>query len=172
MGVGVQAVDYNVGRIGRVIVARGIDGEDVYEQIESIASAEGIRCAAVLVVGGLRRGKVVVGPKNPTGPIEPQYAEFDDAREIAGVGTIFPDDGKPTLHLHGAIGRGKETLGEPLSVVQEATRRTTANAKDDRDDVSSFTPHPVPNTLHSAFCTLHSALCTLHSRSSTESLPT
>ena len=103
-------MDYDVGRIGRVIVARGIDGEDVYEQIESIASAEGVRCAAVLVVGGLRRGKVVVGPKNPTGPIEPQYVEFDDAREIAAVGTIFTDGDKPVLHMHGAIGRGKETL--------------------------------------------------------------
>ena len=103
-------MDYSVGRIGRVVVARGFEGEDVYAEIESLAAKETIRCAAVVVVGGLRKGKVVVGPKNPVGPIEPQFAEFDDAREIAGVGTIFPDENGPTLHLHGAIGRGRETI--------------------------------------------------------------
>jgi predicted DNA-binding protein with PD1-like motif len=103
-------MDYSVGRIGRVVVARGFDGEDVYAGIESLAAKENILSAAVVVVGGLRRGKVVVGPKAPQGPIEPVYAEFDDAREIAGVGTIFCDAGTPKLHLHGAIGRGKETL--------------------------------------------------------------
>ncbi|MCD6365772.1 MAG: DNA-binding protein [Planctomycetes bacterium] len=103
-------MDYQVGRIGRVIVAKGVDGENVYAEIESIAARENIRSAAVLVVGGLRSGKVVVGPKNATGPIEPQFAEFDDAREIVGVGTIFRDGDKPVLHLHGAIGRGDETI--------------------------------------------------------------
>lgn len=99
-------MEYRIGNIGRVVVARGFDGEDVYEGVEKIARDEGIACAAVVVVGGLRSGKVVVGPKNPTGPIEPQTVEFDDAREIAGVGTIIPDESGPKLHLHGAIGRG------------------------------------------------------------------
>jgi predicted DNA-binding protein with PD1-like motif len=99
-------MDYGIGNVGRVIVARGFEGEDVYAGIEGIARKENIRCASVLVVGGLRKAKVVVGPKNPTGPIEPEYREFDDAREIAGVGTIFWDDRGPVLHLHGAIGRG------------------------------------------------------------------
>ncbi|MHC4982101.1 MAG: PPC domain-containing DNA-binding protein [Planctomycetota bacterium] len=104
-------MEYGVGKIGRVIVARGFEGEDVYKEIESLAAGEKIRAAAVIVLGGLRRGKVVVGPKSPTGPIEPNFLEFDDAREIAGVGTIFPDDsGEPSLHLHGAIGRGDKTL--------------------------------------------------------------
>ncbi len=103
-------MDYQVGGFGRVIVARGFDGEDVYAGIEGIAAQEDIRCAAVLVVGGLRRAKVVVGPEDPDGPIRPQFREFDDAREIAGVGTIFADADGPKLHLHGAIGRGDETI--------------------------------------------------------------
>jgi len=106
----VRTMDYQTGKIGRVIVARGFEGEDLYEEIESIAAKEEIRCAAVIVVGGLRSAKVVVGPKSPTGPIEPQYTEFDDAREIAGVGTIFCDDEGPKMHLHGAIGRGDEVI--------------------------------------------------------------
>lgn len=103
-------MDYQVGKVGRVIVARGFDGEDVYEKIESIAAKENIKSASVIVVGGLRKAKVVVGPKNPTGKIEPQFKEFDDAREIAGVGTIFCDEAGPKLHMHGAIGRGDETI--------------------------------------------------------------
>ena len=103
-------MDYRAGKIGRIIVARGFDGEDVYSEIESLAAREDICCAAVVLVGGLRRAKVVVGPKQPTGPIEPKYVEFDDAREIAGVGTIFCDEEGPKLHLHAGIGRGKDTL--------------------------------------------------------------
>ncbi len=103
-------MDYEVGSIGRVIVARGVEGEDVYAEIESIATKENIRSGMVLVVGGLRSAKVVVGPKNPHGPIEPQYRQFDDARELAGVGTIFCDESGPKLHLHGAIGRGGEVI--------------------------------------------------------------
>jgi len=103
-------MDYEVGSIGRVIVARGLEGEDVYAEIESIAAREKIRSAVVLVVGGLRSAKVVVGPKDPHGPIEPLYRQFDDARELVGVGTIFSDESGPKLHLHGAIGRGEEVI--------------------------------------------------------------
>ena len=103
-------MEYDIGTIGRVIVARGFDGEDVYGEIESLAARENIRCAAVVLLGGLRSAAVVVGPKSPTGPIEPQFLHFDDAREVAGVGTIFCDESGPKLHLHAAIGRGRETL--------------------------------------------------------------
>lgn len=99
-------MDYQIGQIGRVVVARGFEGEDLYAEIESLAAREKIDCAAVLLLGGLRSGKVVVGPKNPTGPIEPVFTEFDDAREVAGVGTIFPDDQGPKLHLHAGIAPG------------------------------------------------------------------
>jgi len=103
-------MEYSCGKIGRVIVARGFEGEDVYGQIEGLARKENIASAAVFVVGGLRSAKVVVGPKNAHGPIEPVFRQFDDAREIAGVGTIFCDADGPKLHLHAAIGRGDEVI--------------------------------------------------------------
>ena len=103
-------MDYEVGRLGRVVVARGLDGEDIYAQIESIATRENIHAAAVVIVGGMRSGKVVVGPKDPEGPIVPQFAEFNDAREIVGAGTIFCAGDAPKLHLHAAIGRGSEAI--------------------------------------------------------------
>ncbi len=35
---------------------------------------------------------------------------FDDARELVGVGTLFPCEGKPSLHLHAGIGREDKAL--------------------------------------------------------------
>lgn len=105
-------MDYDIGKIGRVVVARLFEGEDIYAEIQGLAARENIRRATVLLVGGMRKGKIVVGPKSPTVPLEPEFREFDDAREIAGVGTIFPEDcdnGAAKLHLHAAIGRGDET---------------------------------------------------------------
>jgi len=101
---------YTQGSLGRVFVARLHDGESIYEAVEEIASREGIESAAVLAVGGIRSGKVVTGPESPTGRIIPHLEEFDDARELVGVGTLFQQDGKPSLHFHAGIGRGKEAL--------------------------------------------------------------
>ena len=103
-------MDYQVGKIGRVVVARGFEGEDVYARIEALAARENIDSALVVVIGGLRSARVVVGPKSPTGKIEPNYTEFDDARELVGAGTIFRDGGEASLHLHAGIGRGREAL--------------------------------------------------------------
>ena len=103
-------MEYQVGRIGRAVVVRGFEGEDLYAPLEEIALRENIRSALVVVLGGLRSARVVVGPKRPTGKIEPQFTEFDDAREVVGVGTIFWDDQRPVLHLHAGIGRGSEAI--------------------------------------------------------------
>ncbi len=103
-------MQYEIGQIGRVIVARGFEGEDVYAEIEGLCARENIRSATAVMVGGLRKAKVVVGPVNPTGKIVPEFREFDDAREIVGVGTIFSDETGPKLHMHAGIGRGDVAL--------------------------------------------------------------
>ncbi len=103
-------MDYTEGRLGRVFVARLEDGESVYDAVEEIARRENISSAAVLAVGGMRAGKVVTGPEDPTGKIVPHIEEFDDARELVGVGTVFLGEGKPTLHFHAGIGRGDSAL--------------------------------------------------------------
>ncbi len=103
-------MDYTEGRLGRVFVARLEDGESIYDVVEEIARREGIEAASVLAVGGIRKGKVVTGPQHPTGAIVPHYEEFDDARELVGVGTVFLQEGKPSLHFHGGIGRRDSAL--------------------------------------------------------------
>ena len=70
-----------------------------------------IRAASVILLGGLGRGKVVVGPETPDVPPKPMIAEFEDVHEIAAVGTIFANsEGKSTLHLHGSLGRDGRTI--------------------------------------------------------------
>jgi uncharacterized protein len=101
---------YTSGSLGRVFVARLDDGESIYDAVHTIARSENISCAAVMAVGGIRSGKVVCGPKNFTGLIEPQFETFDDARELVGFGTLFPQDGEPSLHFHAGIGRGEEAI--------------------------------------------------------------
>jgi uncharacterized protein len=99
-------MEYGVGQIGRVVVARLFEGEDVYESIEQIARWENVRCAAVLLTGGFRKADVVVGPKQETPKIEACFRAFDGPGETLGVGTLYWDDAAPKLHLHAGIGKG------------------------------------------------------------------
>ena len=101
---------YTQGQVGRVFVARLEEGESIYDVVEEIAEREGIQAASVLAIGGIRSGKVVTGPVNPTGKIVPHFEEFDDARELVGVGTLFMSEGQPSLHFHAGIGRGDSAL--------------------------------------------------------------
>jgi predicted DNA-binding protein with PD1-like motif len=103
-------MEYTEGKLGRVFVARLSEGESVYDAVEEIAQREGIAVATVLAVGGIRSGQVVTGPETLTGPIIPHVESFDDARELVGIGTVFPQDGRPSLHFHAGIGRGREAL--------------------------------------------------------------
>ena len=101
---------YTQGNLGRAFVARLDDGESVYDAVHELAEREQVTAAAVLALGGVRKGKVVTGPQSPTGKVVPHYEEFDDARELLGVGTVFVSDGEPALHFHSGIGRGETAL--------------------------------------------------------------
>ena len=103
-------MEYTKGSLGRVFAARLVDGESVYDAVHEIARREGISSAVVFALGGMRRGKVVTGPERPTGKVVPHVEEFDDARELVGVGTLFAQEGKPSLHFHAGIGRGQSAL--------------------------------------------------------------
>ena len=103
-------MEYRAARVGRVFVLTLRDNDDVYACVHEVARKENVRSAVVTAVGGVRQAKVVVGPKSPTGPIEPEFRHFDDAREIVGTGTLFWDEDNPQMHIHMAFGRGDTTL--------------------------------------------------------------
>jgi len=107
-------MEYAVGKTGRVIAARLFEGEDLYESIEEIAKKEKIKAAAVLITGGFRKAKVVVGPKQEKPKIIGNLKNFAGPGEVLGVGTIYCDDEGPKLHIHTAIGKGgKNIVGCP-----------------------------------------------------------
>jgi len=103
-------MEYAEGRAGRVFVARMHEGEDIYACLEGLAREEGVKAAVCYLVGGIARGKVVVGPEEREPPLRPVFRQFDDARELVGVGTIFWNDAGPKLHLHAGIGRGDDPI--------------------------------------------------------------
>ena len=100
------------GRIGRVFVIRLEDGDLVPECIERFAAENGVSVGHAVLVGGIRRGQVVVGPRDSDAmPPEPMLLPIDDTHEVVGVGVLAPnEDGEPVLHIHAALGRSRETL--------------------------------------------------------------
>ena len=98
---------------GRIFVIRIEDGEILHECIETFAEKKKIKAAALFVLGGAdKNSKLVVGPdKSRAKKITPMELTLEDAYEISGVGTIFPNaKGKPILHMHIACGRKKSTV--------------------------------------------------------------
>ena len=118
-------MEYSQGKIGRVFVVTLTEGEEVYPCLEELARKEQLDSAVALCIGGIRRGKVVTGPKDPRGRLEPIYQEFNDAREVLGIGTLFWDSEQPRLHFHVGIGRDREALvgcargGASVYLIQE-----------------------------------------------------
>jgi len=98
-------VKYQTGDVGRVIVARFEDGEDILENLIMVAKKENIKNAVFHLVGGIRQGRVVVGPAKEELPPEPVWKEIQESHELLGAGTIFLQGDEPKIHLHGAFGK-------------------------------------------------------------------
>ncbi|NJD04851.1 MAG: DUF296 domain-containing protein [Ruminiclostridium sp.] len=100
------------GRIGRVFVLRLEDGDMVPESIEKFALDNGIEVGHATLLGGIKKGNIVVGPRNMAElpPVKMTYP-IDDAYEIVASGLIAPDEKmKPVLHIHGALGRSEKSI--------------------------------------------------------------
>jgi predicted DNA-binding protein with PD1-like motif len=99
---------------GRIFVLC-LEHEDiVHEEIEQFARDHSIAAASLIIIGGADKGsKLIVGPEqeNESGtPVTSLEYVLENVHEIAGAGTLFPDDqGNPVLHLHMACGRKSST---------------------------------------------------------------
>jgi predicted DNA-binding protein with PD1-like motif len=106
---------FSEARPGRVFVIRLEQGEVVHEVLERFAADQGVRSAAVLMVGGADKGsRLVVGPEDgDVRPVVPLEHVLSKVHEMAAVGTLFPDEaGRLSLHVHTALGReGGATVG-------------------------------------------------------------
>lgn len=100
------------GRLGRVFIIRLEDGDEVPSCIERFAEEKGISVGQVILVGGIGSGEIVVGPRRSNeSPPQPMLLPVDGAHEVIGAGVLAPgEDGKPTLHIHAALGRSGNTM--------------------------------------------------------------
>lgn len=103
-------MEYRTGRIARVFTLRFDEGDDLLAGLTEVAVKEDIRCAWFHLLGGLRQGDVVTGPKEPVMPPEPVWRELRETREVLGGGSIFWDGEQPRIHLHAALGHHGDTV--------------------------------------------------------------
>lgn len=95
------------GKLGRIFMIRLDEGDEIPAALERFAAEKNIRHGFVILLGGIDRGRVVVGPRQATErPLQPLLVAVDAPHEIAALGVLAPDvSGKPVLHIHGACGR-------------------------------------------------------------------
>jgi predicted DNA-binding protein with PD1-like motif len=111
---------YQQGEIGRIFVLRFEDGDDVLGGIVEVANNEKIRAGAFHLVGGMKRGRFVVGPQGEEMPPVPIWRELKESHEILGFGTIFRQGDVPKVHFHGAYGKGDSVRVGCLREASEA----------------------------------------------------
>jgi uncharacterized protein len=100
------------GKLGRVFVIRLEDGDKMPDIIEKFAEEKGISSGHLIMIGGIGSGQIVVGPRRSDEmPPEPMLLPVDGAHEVVGLGILAPgENGKPTLHIHAALGRSGQTV--------------------------------------------------------------
>ncbi len=145
---------YSEGKPGRVFVIRLEDGDLLPDCLEEFAADQKIKVGLIHLVGGLREGRLVVGPES--GDLEsvtPLYKEIDgQPKETLSLGIIIPDqNGRPRAHLHGALGRKNETLVGCLRpgiktwlmgevIIQEITGTASERVLDKKNQLSFLKP--------------------------------
>ncbi len=99
-------------KMGRVFVLRLEDGDRIPDSIEHFAALKGIIFGQVILVGGIRGGQVVTGPRySDQMPPEPMLLPVDGAHEAMALWVLAPgENGHPVLHIHAALGRSGQTL--------------------------------------------------------------
>jgi len=103
-------VRYQKGSLGRVFILKFEDKDDILHEIKQLALKETIKAGTITLIGGMRSAGIVSGPQKTVIPPDPLWVKFDDTREVLGVGTLFWNGDEPIIHIHGAMGRERETL--------------------------------------------------------------
>lgn len=103
-------MQFQEARIGRIFLLKFSDGEDLLQEITKFADTHNIKAAWLQFLGALKQGKLVTGPEKPELPPVPVWQEFSRAWEVIGVGNLFWEGDSPRLHVHGALGKGGDTL--------------------------------------------------------------
>jgi len=108
----VSAMKAIEGKLGRVFVLR-LDHEDPLPKcIEDFAAEKQIQLGQVVFIGGIFRGSLVTGPrKTAEARPDPIVLPVSEAHDSVATGIIAPaENGRPALHMHGALGRSGQTM--------------------------------------------------------------
>ncbi|MDD4651560.1 MAG: DUF296 domain-containing protein [Methanothrix sp.] len=103
-------MQYSEGSLGRVFVLRMDHGEDLIELLQKFLKEKKVESCAALFLGALRDGRAVTGPESPVIPPAPNFEAYDSAWEVFGMATVYPSAEGPKLHIHSAMGRGRQSL--------------------------------------------------------------
>jgi len=103
-------MQYSEGSMGRIFVLRMDHGEDLIESLQKFLREKKITSCTVLFMGAMRDGRAVTGPKLPVVPPTPNYEAYESAWEVFGMATIYPSIEGPMLHIHSALGRGRQSI--------------------------------------------------------------
>lgn len=155
---GDRAMMASEGKMGRVFVIR-LEEEDVLpECIEQFAEDNGVSLGHVVLIGGIGKGQIVVGPRNSDErPPDPMLLPVDGAHEVVGVGIIAPgESGRPVLHIHASLGRSGHTMTGCLrpgvstwlvgeAVLYEILEAKVARTKDGKSGLALLQTFPKDN---------------------------
>ena len=103
-------MQYTKGSVGRIFLVKFEDDDILIERLSQLAKKERLKAAAMVFLGALKKGELVTGPKKPVIPPEPNKVNFKDGWEVMGIGTVFTNNRGPQIHIHGAMGKKKNTL--------------------------------------------------------------
>lgn len=105
-------MEYQVGTVGRIVVARLHENDSVYHSISTICKTEKIGSAVLWIIGGVKNVEVVTGPEDySVRPIKSISEKLQGVHEIIGTGTVFSDEyGEPTIHMHASLGHDSHTV--------------------------------------------------------------
>ncbi len=101
---------YTSANLKRILIVEFEHGDDLIEQLTALVKKEHILGGAILLIGAMKKATIVVGPEKISVPPVPVWKNFDDGREILGVGTIFWKENEPKIHIHAGFGRGDDVL--------------------------------------------------------------
>ncbi|MEI8004422.1 MAG: DUF296 domain-containing protein [Methanothrix sp.] len=103
-------MQYSEGSLGRVFVLRMDHGEDLIESLQKFLHEKKIESCTAFFMGALRDGRAVTGPELPVVPPVPHFEAYESAWEVFGMATIYPSVEGPKLHIHSALGRGRQSI--------------------------------------------------------------
>ncbi|MBU1121760.1 MAG: DUF296 domain-containing protein [Candidatus Omnitrophota bacterium] len=103
-------MNYIKGHIGRMFVLHFNDNDILLKEFDKFAKKERINAAVIHLLGALKDGDLVIGPKKAVVPSKPNWVKFKDGWEVLGFGTIFSGDKGPQVHIHTTMGKKTKTL--------------------------------------------------------------